>query len=93
MSAESTDYVVVTTVQGPVEEEQMRSFLEAHDIPVHTRGEAIRRIHTTTIDGIAATDIEVPARFVRAARELLERVERGELRLPDDFEEPEGDDV
>jgi hypothetical protein len=93
MSAAETDYIVVTTVQGPIEEEQIRAFLEAHDIPVRTRGEAIRRTHAITIDGIGATDIEVPARLVQAARELLERVERGELRLPDDFEEPGDDEV
>lgn len=92
MSSEKVEYVVVATVWGQMEEEQIRAFLEAHEIPVRTRGEAIRKTHAIAIDGIGATRIEVPARFARAATELLARVERGELTLPDDFDGVEIDD-
>jgi len=86
MSSQDTDYVKITTVHGPIEENQLVSFLRAHDIPVRIRGEAIRRIHGITVDGIGAADVEVPVRFERAARELLAQVEDGELALPDDFD-------
>lgn len=88
-----SDYVKVATVSGPIEEEQLRSFLEAHGIEVKTRGEAIRWIHGITVDGIGAVDIEVPKRFADTARELIARAEGGELQLGEDFDERSDDDV
>jgi hypothetical protein len=83
----TTGYVGVATVHGPIEEAQVCSFLQGNGIPARVRGEAIRKTHGITVDGIGAAEIEVPARFAEAARELIARADRGELRLEDDFDE------
>ena len=57
---EHSRLVTVVTVQGQFEEGQIRSFLEAAGIPTAVRGEALRRTHGLTIDGIGAADIMVP---------------------------------
>ncbi len=95
VDAADADYVGVWTVYGPFDEEQVRSFLQAHGIPTKIRGEAIRRTHGITVDGIGAAEVEVPKRFADAARGLLAKAERGEFRLADDVEEAsdEGEDT
>lgn len=84
--AVSGRYVCVATVHGPIEEAQICSFLRSNGIPAQTRGEAIRKIHGITVNGIGAAEIEVPARFADAARELLAKADRGELRIAEDFD-------
>jgi hypothetical protein len=81
------DYVVVATVQGPIEEAQLCSFFQGHGIPTRVRGEALRKTHGITVDGIGAAQVEVPAQFAQAARELIAMADRGELELADDSEE------
>lgn len=81
------DYVGVATVHGPTEEGLLCAFLESNGIPARTRGEAIRKIHGITVDGIGAAEVEVPHRFADQARELLAKVERGEMEIGDDFDE------
>jgi hypothetical protein len=77
-------YVVVSTVQGQFAEEQMRAFLEANGIPTQVRGETLRTTHGISIDGIGSVDILVARELADAARDLLSRAERGELRLADE---------
>lgn len=76
-------YVVVATVQGPIEEAQLCSFFQGHGIPTRVRGEALRKTHGITVDGIGAAQVEVPAQFAEAARELIAMADRGELELAD----------
>lgn len=78
------DYAVVSTVQGQFDEIQIRAFLQANGIPTAVRGESLRTTHGLTIDGLGAVHILVPIELEDMARELLKRVERGELRLQDD---------
>ena len=82
-----TDYVGIATVQGPIEEGQICSFLEGNGIPARVRGEALRKTHGITVDGIGAAQIEVPAQFAEDARELLAMADRGELELADDSDQ------
>lgn len=84
-------YVPVATVHGPIEEAQICSFLRSNGIPAQTRGEAIRKIHGITLDGIGAAEVLVPAQYALAARELIERVERGELRIDEENDEEQED--
>ena len=79
-----SDYVVVATVHGPIEEAQVCSFLQGNGIPTKVRGEALRKTHGITVDGIGAAEVEVPAQFAQAARELIAMADRGELELADD---------
>ena len=77
-------FVVVSTVQGQFVEVQLRSFLEANGIPTQVRGETIRSTHGISIDGLGSVEILVPRELADDARELLDQVERGDLRLADE---------
>jgi len=77
------DPVVIFTAQGEIEETQVRSFLAAHDIPTFVQGEALRKTHGLTLDGLGAVEILVAAEHEEQARELLAQAERGELALDD----------
>ncbi len=78
------DMVVVFTAQGEFEEHQVRSFLTAHDIPTVVRGEALRRTHGLTLDGLGQVEILVAPEHEAAARQLLSEVERGDFTLSDE---------
>ncbi len=75
--------VVVFTAQGELEETQVRSFLAAHGIPTVTRGEALRKTHGLTLDGLGQVEIIVAAEHAPEALRLLADAERGDLRLDD----------
>ncbi|MBM41830.1 MAG: hypothetical protein CL483_07905 [Acidobacteria bacterium] len=81
---EQDGYIVISTVQGPYVEAQLKSFLEAYDIPCQLRGESLRVTHAISIDGIGAAEVLVPVDKAERARDLLARVERGELAIKDD---------
>ncbi len=83
MALDEPGYVAILTINDPFQEAQIRSFLNAHGIPAEIRGEAIRKTHVITVDGIGAAQILVPREFEEEARELLARAERGELELAD----------
>jgi len=80
------DPVVIFTAQGEIEETQVRSFLAAHDIPTFVQGEALRKTHGLTLNGLGAVEILVAAGHAAHARELLAQAERGELALDDSTE-------
>ena len=77
------EWTVVFTAQGELEETQVRSFLAAHDIASTTRGEALRKTHGLTLDGLGEVEILVAPGHADDARRLLEAVERGEFILDD----------
>ena len=77
------ELVVVFTAQGEPEETQVRSFLAAHGIPTTTRGEALRKTHGLTLDGLGQVDVLVAREDADAARKLLADAERGDLALDD----------
>jgi hypothetical protein len=78
------DAVTVYYAQGEFEEQQVRSFLEAHGIPTAVRGEALRKTHGLVLDGLGEVRIEVPPEHADRALQLLAAVERGEMRIDDD---------
>jgi hypothetical protein len=82
----SDPMVAVFTAQGEIESEQVRALLEANGIATVEQGEALRKTHGMVLDGLGEVRILVPAEQEESARELLQRVEQGELALPDDFE-------
>jgi hypothetical protein len=75
---------VVTTLQGSIEENQLMAFLEANGIPARSTGEALRHTHSMTMDGLGRVEILVPPDLVDEARDLLQKVESGALRLDDE---------
>ncbi len=76
-----TEPVVVFVAQGDLEALQVRAFLEANGVPVAIRGESLRVTHGLTLDGLGRTELLVTAGDAARARELLRRVEDGELAL------------
>lgn len=81
----SSDPIIVATVQGELEEQQLRAFLEAHGIPTVVRGEALRKTHAFILDGLGAVEIMVAPEHELEARDLVARVESGELELAEEF--------
>jgi hypothetical protein len=77
------EWIVVFTAQGELEETQVRSFLAAHDIATTTRGEALRKTHGLTLDGLGEVEILVAPEHADEARRLLEEAERGTFTLDD----------
>ena len=73
--------VVIFRAQGEQEETQVRSFLLAHDIPTFVRGEALRKTHGLTLNGLGEVEILVAAEYAEEARRLLAAAERGDLTL------------
>jgi len=80
------DPVVVFKAQGEIEEAQVRSFLAAHDIPTIVQGEALRKTHGLTLNGLGAVEILVASEQADEARRLLAAADRGELTLDDSTE-------
>ena len=84
--------VVVASVQGEIEEQQLRTFLEANGISTAVRGEALRKTHAFVLDGLGAVEIMVAPEHAGAACDLITKVESGELELAGEFLPAEGDD-
>ena len=78
------EWTVVHTAQGELEETQVRSFLTAHGIPTSTRGEALRKPHALTLDGLGQVEILVAPEHAADARALLEAAEKGDLTLSEE---------
>ena len=78
--------VVVFFAQGELEEQQVRSFLAAHDIPTWVRGEALRKTHALTVNGIGQVAILVSPDDETESRRLLEEAEQGHFALDESFE-------
>ena len=79
----------VFVASGEVEAQQVRAFLEAAGITTAERGEALRKTHGLTVDGLGAVDILVAEADVAQAREMLASAEAGAFRLGDDAEPSE----
>jgi len=71
----------VHVASGEFYAQQVRAFLEVHGIASEFRGEALRMTHGLTLDGLGEVRIHVRPEHVARARELLERVEAGDLDL------------
>ena len=78
------DWIVVHTAQGELEETQIRSFLDAHDIPTSARGEALRKTHGLTLNGLGQVEILVAPEHAAEARALLAAAEQGDFRIPEE---------
>ncbi len=83
----SGEYVPVTTVQGQLRINQIRSFLESNGIPSEVQGESTRNIYGFTVDGLAAAQVLVPKEQAADAVELLKEADHGDMVI--DAEESE----
>ena len=78
-----TELRSVFVASGELEAQQVRAFLEAAGIVTVERGEALRKTHGLTVDGLGAVDILVSEADAAHARELLDSAEAGAFRLGD----------
>lgn len=74
---------LVYQANGEIEAQQVKNFLEAHDIPCVFLGESLRKTHGLTLDGLGRVEIHVPDDLAEQARELLAEVESGAFELPE----------
>jgi hypothetical protein len=63
---------VLTEVQGRLEAEFLKSYLEAHGIEVELFQESVGQTMGITIDGLGTVQIFVPKEQAAEARQLLE---------------------
>ena len=71
----------VFVAAGEIEAQQVRAFLESEGIPSIVHGEALRKTHGLTLDGLGAVHILVDDAYADRARALLASAENGEFRL------------
>jgi hypothetical protein len=74
----------VFVASGEVQAQQVRAFLEAAGIATAERGEALRKTHGLTVDGLGAVEILVESADADQARELLNSADAGMFRIADD---------
>jgi hypothetical protein len=74
----------VFIASGEIQAQQIQSFLEAAGIASELRGEALRKTHGLTIDGLGMVELVVSSEDEERARELIASAESGALRLGDD---------
>jgi hypothetical protein len=79
-----TDETRVFTASGELEAQQVQGFLEAAGIATQLRGEALRKTHGLTVDGLGRVEILVSRGDEERARELLTSAEMGLFRLDED---------
>jgi hypothetical protein len=79
-----TELQRVFVASGEAHAQQIRAFLEAAGIATIERGEALRKTHGLTLDGLGAVEILVAEEDAAQARELLASAETGAFRLDDD---------
>ncbi|MBU1186799.1 MAG: DUF2007 domain-containing protein [Acidobacteria bacterium] len=71
------EFKEIAKVQGSIEAEVIRSFLESNGISVLFRGLVVQSVHAFTADGLGQIRILVPAGDFETARKLME-VQNGE---------------
>ena len=71
----------VFVAEGEMEAQQVRAFLESNDIPCRFHGEALRKTHGLTLDGLGMVEVHVPEAYVEKARDLLALADKTLIRL------------
>ena len=80
-SSDRHDPVTVAHAQGEAEANIIRAFLESNGIRTHVKGEALRTVYGLTMNGLGHVEIQVAPTDEAYARELMEKVDSGELEL------------
>lgn len=74
----------LTTVQGPVEAEVLKSFLQSHGITCFLRGLVVQSVHAFSADGLGAIRVMVQEKDFPLAQKLLEQNSPGGDQLDHD---------
>jgi hypothetical protein len=89
---EESELVRVLTTQGWDLAQIYKSKLDAAEIPVFLKHEALGLIYGITVDGLGAVHIMVPAEYAAEAAALLEELEEPEADERDVDEAPGEDE-
>ena len=76
--AVKSNFVVISTVQGELIANVIKSHLESEGIPVLLEYESAGRVHGLTVDGLAQVRILVPQERAEEARQIIEPREPGQ---------------
>ena len=72
MSSSKRDFVVVSTVQGELAANVIKSYLESEGIPVLLKSESAGRVFGLTVDGLGQVSILVPQELAEEAKRISE---------------------
>ena len=76
--ADKSNFVVISTVQGELVANVIKSHLESEGIPVLLEYESVGRVYGLTVDGLAQVRILVPQELAEEARQIIEPREPGQ---------------
>ena len=65
------EFIVVSTVQGELTANVIRSHLESEGIPVHIEYDSASKVFGLTVDGLGEMRILVPREFAEDARRII----------------------
>jgi len=66
-----SDFVVVSTVQGELAANVIKSHLESEGIPAFLKGESVGIVFGLTMDGLGQVSILVPREFAEEAKRII----------------------
>lgn len=78
---------LVCTVNGELEAQQIKAFLESNGIECTFLGESLRKTHGLTLDGLGRVEIHADEDDVARAKELLAAADSGAFTLADEENE------
>jgi len=76
--AVKSNFVVISTVQGELVANVIKSHLENEGIPVLLEYESAGRVYSLTVDGLAQVRILVPQELAEEAMQIIEPREPGQ---------------
>lgn len=75
---------LVCIVNGELEAQQVKAFLESNGIECTFLGESLRKTHGLTLDGLGRVEIHADEDDVVRAKELLKAADSGAFTLADE---------
>ena len=70
--ADKSNFVVISTVQGELVANVIKSHLESEGIPVLLEYESAGKVYGLTVDGLAQVKILVPQELAEKVRQIIE---------------------
>ena len=78
MGSSKSDFVVVSTVQGELAANVIKSHLESEGIPAYLRWESVGKVFGLTVDGLGQVSILVPRELAEEAKRIIEPQDFGQ---------------
>jgi len=76
---DSLKWELLTEVQGRLEADLLKSYLDAHGVDVELFQEAIgHNVYPVMVDGLGRVQVFVPKKMIKQARELLKSFRPGD---------------